>query len=487
MEISDKDLDLFNTKILNHIQQEQLEFIDFANYVLEDFMDYEPSSFVPLGEMHQEWWEVLNNNTFGAIMCGRGHLKTSFILTYCAFMMNKHPNFRAIYVSATLDQALNKLEQFEELIKRSFWLKHNIATGNDDGSWRRSAKQFKNGSRIQAASVGKSLEGPHVHLIILDDILQEFPKFSDEKVIYYIKRVVMPMRLPEGKITLVGTQKRLKDATQWVRESSEWKHIWHPALLENGTPRWPEYWTHERLMQEKQSMGTRAFESEYLLNPIDPESSLITWDTLKPCLDYDLGLNQIPKGWEILMGVDLAVGIDQQNDETSYCILAWNRDTQQRQLVYQWTGKVKAEGAGWLKSQVDNIVSLSARYNPTKIMIESNGFQRLVAHATETLSGLPVSKHNTGSEKHHGQIGIPNIALKIEQGLYTIPYSRECRKDIKVGTKKLTEGLTKLVIGEHGKLEGHTPDAVVSLWMCELAIQEISRKSLSFVSWEEIL
>tara|TARA_R100001510_G_C7641012_1_gene198655 strand:- start:532 stop:1794 length:1263 start_codon:yes stop_codon:yes gene_type:complete len=420
-------------------------------------------------------------------MCGRGHLKTSFILTYCAYMMNKQPNFRAIYVSATLDQALNKLEQFEELVKRSFWLKHNIATGNDDGSWRRSAKQFKNGSRIQAASVGKSLEGPHVHLIILDDILQEFPKFSDEKVIYYIKRVVMPMRLPEGQITLVGTQKRLKDATQWVRESSEWKHIWHPALLKDGTPRWPEYWTHERLMQEKESMGSRAFESEYLLNPIDPDSSLLTWDVLKPCLDYDLGLNEIPEGFEIVMGVDLAVGIDQQNDETSYCLLAWNRDTQERQIIYQWTGKVKAEGAGWLKAQVDNIVSLSDRYKPTKIMIESNGFQRLVAHAAETLTGLPVSKHNTGSEKHHGQIGIPSIALKIEQGLYRIPYAESSRNDNKVGTKKLIEGLTQLVLGENGKLEGHTPDAVVSLWMCELAVQEISKKHLSFVSWDGVL
>ena len=487
MGITESDLDLFNINILNHIQQEQLDFIDFANYVLEDFMNYEPSEFIPLGEMHQEWWDVLSGNTYAAVMCGRGHLKTSFILTYCAYMMNKHRNFRALYVSATLDQALNKLEQFEELCRRSFWLKHNIAKGEDDGSWRRSAKQFKNGSRIQAASVGKSLEGPHVHLIILDDILAEFPKYSDEKVIYYIKRVVMPMRLPEGQITLVGTQKRINDATQWIKESPEWKHVWHPALLEDGTPRWPEYWTYERLMQEKESMGSRAFESEYLLNPIDPESSLITWEVLNPCLDHDLELNVIPDKYELVMGVDRAVGIDQRNDETSYCILAWNRDTQERHLVYQWTGKVKAEGAGWLKAQVDNIVSLSARYNPTKIMIESNGFQRLVVHAAETLTGLPISKHNTGSEKHHGQIGIPSIALKIEQGLYTIPYSDSCRKDPKVGTKKLVEGLTQLVIGPNGKLEGHTPDAVVSLWMCELAIQEITKKHLSFVSWDDVL
>jgi hypothetical protein len=71
--------------------------------------------------------------------------------------------------------------------------------------------------------------------------------------------------------------------------------------------------------------------------------------------------------------------------------------------------------------------------------------------------------------------------------LYKIPYAESCRKDNKVGVKKLVEGLTQLVIGENGKLEGHTPDAVVSLWMCELAIQEISKKHLSFVSWDNVL
>ena len=63
MGITESDLDLFNINILNHIQQEQLDFIDFANYVLEDFMNYEPSEFIPLGEMHQEWWDVLSGNT----------------------------------------------------------------------------------------------------------------------------------------------------------------------------------------------------------------------------------------------------------------------------------------------------------------------------------------------------------------------------------------------------------------------------------------
>jgi hypothetical protein len=283
---------------------------------------------------------------------------------------------------------------------------------------------------------------------------------------------------------LIGTQKRIHDPADWVLKSEEWATIRHPAILDDGTPRWKEYWTIDRLNKEKQTMGSRAFESEYLLNPIDPESALVTWDVIEPCLDTKLSMGTVPDDWEIVMGVDLAVGIDQKNDETSYCVLAWNRDTNDRQIIYQWTGKVMAEGEGWLRKQVDNIVSMSRKYNPTKIMIETNGFQRLVAHAAETLAGLPIAKHNTGSEKHHGQIGIPVIALRMEQGHYRIPWDKESQDQGSVGSKKLVDGLMQLTWNNNGKLEGHTADAVVSLWMCELAIQEIESKGIVFTSWD---
>ena len=88
----------------------------------------------------------------------------------------------------------------------------------------------------------------------------------------------MPMRLPEGQILVIGTQKRVGDATDWIRNSPDWSHVWHPALKEDGKPRWPEYWSLDRLMEEKETMGSRAFESEYMLNPLDPESAVIPYE-----------------------------------------------------------------------------------------------------------------------------------------------------------------------------------------------------------------
>ena len=465
--------------------QEELEFMDFANAVLTDFMRLEPSEYVPLGDMHQSWYDTINSDKrYVGIMCARGHLKTTFTLTYCAYMMSKYPNYKALYVSATLDQAIDKLEQFEELCKRSWRLAPLIKGKEDSGSWKKSQKYFNNESRIRAASTSKSLEGPHVHLIILDDILEEFPRMSDDRIIHFIKRVVMPMRLPEGKILLIGTQKRIGDATDWVRQSPDWAHVWHPALNKEGKPRWPEYWTMKRLEAERHSMGTRAFESEYLLNPLDPETAVIPWNVIEPCLDESLGFDKPIGDTDIVIGVDLAVGLDTTNDETAYTVVSYDRDTKVRQILYQWCGKVKAEGAGWLTSQVKNLVSLAEKHNPTMIMVETNGFQRLVAHAAKDLASLPVQGHRTGSEKHHAQIGIPRIALALEQGKYIIPWNKSVNKSGPVGSRKLVEGLSRLMWGKNGRLDGHTSDAVISLWMCELAIQDIDKRGIRVTSWD---
>ncbi|MAK55870.1 MAG: hypothetical protein CML17_08505 [Pusillimonas sp.] len=479
-------LDKFTQHLLaNGLDEGDVEFLDFANDVLFDFMKQEPSEFVPLGDMHKEWWNTINSDLFyTGIICARGHLKTTFNLCYCAYMMHKYPNFRALYVSATLDQAIDKMEQFEELCRRSWRLNGHIKGRKDSGSWRKSAKYFRNGSRVRAASIGKALEGPHVHLIIMDDVLEEFARNSDAKVIHYIKRVVMPMRLPEGQILLIGTQKRVGDATDWIRQSSDWSHVWHPALTEEGTPRWPEYWTLDRLEAERHSMGSRAFESEYMLNPLDPDTAVIPWEVIQPCLDSTIGFEQPLEDSDIVIGVDLAVGLDAQNDETAYCVVAYDRTTKIRQVIYQWTGKVQAEGAGWLRSQVDNITSLAEKYKPTIIMIETNGFQRLVAHAAKDMRGLPVKGHRTGSEKHHAAIGIPRIALAMEQNRYIIPWNKSVNKSGPMGSRKLVEGLSRLMWGENGRLDGHTADSVVSLWMCELAIEEIDKRGIRITSWD---
>ena len=474
---------------LEIMNEQPLTLGEFVDEVMSDYMELEPGDYVPLGSMHKEWEQNFQTGDYTAIICARGHLKTTWGLCVLAYHMHTQRNFRALYISATLEQAWDKLEQFEELCKRSWRLSNYLQKVEDKRvTIRKGAKYFNNGSRVHAASIGKALEGPHVHMIILDDVLQEFPNLTDDKVIHYVQRVVLPMRLPKSQMLLVGTQKRVGDITDWVTESGEWNVIRHPALLEDGSPRWPEYWDKERLDKERETMGSRAFESEYMLNPLDPESAVIPYEVLQRCLDIklDMGLPEYNDDISVIMGVDLAVGMNTQNDETSYCIVAYNKKDEHRRLLYSWTGRVMARGSGWLETQVLKIRELAKRFNPDTIMIESNGYQRLVVHSASDLAGLPVEGHNTGREKHSHDVGIPGLALEFEKERYTIPWKKEIREASRPGPRKLTEGLARLIYGKNGRLEGHTPDAVMALWMCELAIKNLNKKGLAYANWEYI-
>ena len=172
--IDDKLLNLAISGALETLKSTPLTLEDFINDVLEHYMELEPGEFVPLGQMHAEWADVFDSGTHASIICARGHLKTSWSLSALAFHMAMQPNYRALYISATLEQAWDKLEQFEEICRRSWRLDSFMKSQHEDDkvTWRKGAKYFNNGSRVHAASIGKALEGPHVHMIILDDILQ---------------------------------------------------------------------------------------------------------------------------------------------------------------------------------------------------------------------------------------------------------------------------------------------------------------------------
>ena len=55
-----------------------------------------------------------------------------------------------------------------------------------------------------------------------------------------------------------------------------------------------------------------------------------------------MGLPERGQDWFVTMGVDLAVGMDSQNDETAYVIMAYNRVTQERKVLYCWSGKISS-------------------------------------------------------------------------------------------------------------------------------------------------
>ena len=107
-ELDNKTRNAAITSAYNMMRETPQTLGEFINETLENYMEQEPGEFVPLGEMHSEWEKTFNKGTHTAIICARGHLKTSWALSNLAYHMLTNKNFRALYISATLEQALVK-------------------------------------------------------------------------------------------------------------------------------------------------------------------------------------------------------------------------------------------------------------------------------------------------------------------------------------------------------------------------------------------
>ena len=94
---------------LEIMNDQPLTLNEFIDEVMRDYMEQEPGTYVPLGDMHDQWEQNFNKGEFASIICARGHLKTTWGLCVLAYYMHKQPNFRALYISATLEQAWDKL------------------------------------------------------------------------------------------------------------------------------------------------------------------------------------------------------------------------------------------------------------------------------------------------------------------------------------------------------------------------------------------
>lgn len=208
-----EDIDQWDL-IRHRLRREPIDvaFIEFANIVTKKFMQKEPEQWYRFcdgdktqTDFHQQWVDMFVENDKMAIESAREHHKTSWVLCLILFLMWRNDNFSVIYFSATHGQAKSKLQELENL-----WARNNdwLDIGKSDNTWSKMHKEFDNGSNIKAEGWGTAVEGAHVQLIVMDDILQERGSMTDEEVWDFYAQVVSPMATESGKVILVGTKKR---------------------------------------------------------------------------------------------------------------------------------------------------------------------------------------------------------------------------------------------------------------------------------------
>jgi predicted phage terminase large subunit-like protein len=214
------------------------------------------------------------------------HTKSEFAsFLFPAWMMGKNPAMKIIQATHTTELAVNFGRKTKNLLDTDVYRDvfpdvKLAADSKASGRWDTSA-----GGMYYAVGVGSNLAGRGGDLIIIDDPHSEQTAMSaagfDDAWDWYTGGPRQRLQ-PGGSIVLVQTRWSEKDMTGQLMRSmakdplaDQWEVVELPAIFDDGTPCWPEYWSLEDLISVRASIPQSKWNAQYQQNPTGEENAII--------------------------------------------------------------------------------------------------------------------------------------------------------------------------------------------------------------------
>lgn len=297
--------------------------------------------------------------------------------------------------------------------------------------WSESRFTTADGTTVQAKGTGGSFRGlrvgPHrPDLIICDDIETDALVASPErrrKLEHWLRRVVMPALAPDGQLLVLGSLihydsllANLRDPRRFPRWDYAVYRALEAELLPDGTYQrvalWPARWPVERLDQERERIGTLAFEQEYQANPIDDTLRVFQPEWLRRYDEAEL----VPERLATLLAVDPATGA---TGGDYFALWVGSLDTGTG-IIY--TRELRLERIGVVE-QVRRIIEAYEKWRPVRIGVETVAYQVALKEILEDESRrrglyLPVVALRTTANK---RARIEGSSPFYENGTFRLP------------------------------------------------------------------
>ena len=282
-------------------------------------------------KIYQELFEFKNS----AIAAPRGHGKSS--LTGIVFLIHRIVNDAEkyiLYVSQNHAKTLQFIEPVRDEFKKNKLLRFVYGdmiiknTKYENGKDRQDCFDV-NDCRVEAVSFEKNMRGFKYKnirptLIICDDIeddsrvLNPVLRVKDAEK---LNKIIIPSLDIDGKFKFIGTilhEKSLLSKKIIQYNGPIYKTC--DLTLKNNKPiltnlLWKDRFTIKKLLDIRKSIGSLAFQQEYMNNPYDNETSIIKKEWIEACLDTSISYvepnsysfhKDIKKFHNTTLGVDFA-------------------------------------------------------------------------------------------------------------------------------------------------------------------------------------
>ena len=371
------------------------------------------------------------------------------------------------------------LKKVKEEIKFNPILSKALYPQGDEGNWASESIACKNGAEITLSSYRTSNRGPHPGWITVDDFLDRSAMYSKDQRESFkesFNAEIMNMILPQGTIDVVGTPFHEKDLYSDLKMDPNWRVFEYPAVFPDGSVLWANRYSFEALKAKRLSLGPLIFSREILVRPISDSTSIFPWSLLEKAFlgmkDYCLVKNRASfpiKFRKVAIGVDWALSATVAADFTEMTVLG--EDFQGDLWLLE---ERTLHGAGY-NQQIAELQALNVAYGADVIMVEVNGFQKVMSGlATEAGLTNIVEETTTGHTKKDFYEGLPAIAVLFEQDKMHFPRGDEHSIE---KTNEICSQLNSMAFDEdRGTLEsvGEHDDKSMSLYFAVKGIKSVN-------------
>ena len=252
----------------------------------------------------------------------------------------------------------------------------------DTEKWTEDHIILANGVSIRAKGIGYQVRGFHPDLFICDDLENDENIRSvdqREKLRDWFLKVVLGTVDDTAQLVVQGTvlhptsllAELLADPTRtaWCRRKY--------AALVNGESIWPSRWPVETLERKRQEIGSLAFLSEYMNDPLSVKDAVIPQDWIQYAEDFPRYEDELRQGRYVPVhyytAVDPAISEKDSADQTAIVTVGVVSDGPRQGEVH--VANVTA-GRWSLYQTIEHILKIYDRFKPRMVGVETTAFQK---------------------------------------------------------------------------------------------------------------
>jgi len=383
------------------------EYKQFYRSRLEHHTVYVHNHVMP---WHQQVWaQALQDFSINrlVLIAPPKYGKSPTVLDYLGWRIGKDPeNYHCIYVSNTSRQAnkysvaLRDTIAYSKQYRELYGLLPDVNKGWAENEWFiKRANQSDKDPTLQATGVGGPIIGATAQEVIYDDIADQenmATKYQREKLMDWVRKTPQTRLVPGGRAVMICTRWHEEDpAAEFEKEG--WVVIQIPAIREDGTLTYPEYWTAEALAESRENLSDRDFEMIFQGHVLPAGGNIFKrewwryWNQGLAPWQYEIEHQMYLPIQSVVQSWDTAFK-DKQKNDFSVCE-TWGVVKNGYYLLDLWRGKAEFPA---LKQVA---VQLADKHKPIAVLIEDAASGQSLIQELKASTRIPVIAVKVDSDK----------------------------------------------------------------------------------------